>query len=291
MACLRLLMLALPLIPLAFGGAGCAREEPAPAKASAPQRIVSVSPSTTEIVFALGLGDRLVGVSTADDYPPQVKDIPKVGDFGAPNMELLIGLKPDLLLATQLMKPGGEEALARQGIKVFLANQSSFDGMLDAILKLGEITGAQERAQQLVAEMRRRMTAVEQSVANIPADKRPRVFIEVQPDPIYTAGKGSFFDELVARAGGVNVAASIDQPFAQVSGEFVVQQDPDVILVCYMTADVKPAADIGKRIGWSQVKAVRDGRIISDIHPDLLCRPGPRLIDGLEKLHAELYAH
>ncbi len=273
-----------------FGGCGREKTTPPPSpKSTAPQRIVSVSPNTTEILFALGLGERLVGVSTADDYPPEVKNIEKVGDFGAPNMELLVDLKPDLLVATQLMKPGLAEQIEKSGIKVFLAGQNSFDGMFDSILKLGEITGAQERAKQLVDQMRQRMAVIDRKIAGIPAEKRPRVFIEIEPGPLYTAGKGSFSDELVTRAGGVNIAASMSQPFAQVSGEFVVQQDPDVILVCHPTAEKNAANEIAQRIGWSQMKAVKGGRIIADINPDLLCRPGPRLIDGVEKLHAELY--
>jgi len=271
--------------------AGCQREEPAPkpVKATVPHRIVSVSPSTTEILFAFGLGDRLVGVSTADDYPPQAKNIQKVGDFGAPNMELLIELKPDWVVSTVFLKPGLAEELENRRIRVFLTNQNSFEGLFGDIAKLGEIVGAPENARALVADMRRRMEAVGEKVAGIPADKRPKVFIEIQPDPIYTAGKGSFFDELVTRAGGINVAASLDQQFAQVSGEFVVKQNPDVILVCYPTRDKNAAAEISKRIGWSQVKAVKERRIIADIDPDVLCRPGPRLIEGLEQLHAELY--
>jgi iron complex transport system substrate-binding protein len=137
--------------------------------------------------------------------------------------------------------------------------------------------------------MRRRMAAIEQRAAKVPADQRPRVFIEIASDPLYTAGKGSFLDELVTKAGGINIASTLNQPFAQINGEFVIQQNPDVILICYMGVVEDPAGEIAKRMGWSRMKAVREGRIIADIHPDLLCRPGPRLMDGLEKLHSRLY--
>jgi iron complex transport system substrate-binding protein len=178
--------------------------------------------------------------------------------------------------------------LERRGVKTYVTEQRSFDDLLASITALGELTGAQDRARQVVAGLRARMDRVAAEVAKTPVEKRPKVFIEIAADPIFTAGKGSYLDELVTKAGGVN-AVKLDQQFAQIGSETVVQQNPDAILVCYMSVVENPAKAISQRLGWATVKAVKEGRIIADIHPDLLCRPGPRLVDGLEKVHAALY--
>lgn len=270
--------------------AGCSRKQPsAPAAPRPAQRIVSCSPSTTEILFALGAGDKLIAVSTADDYPPEAKTISPVGDFAMPNLELLLQLKPDLVVSTYLVKPALAQELEKRGIRVYLAPQSSFADLFAAIRELGELAGAEQRAAELVADMRRRIAEVERQAEKVAPADRPRVFIEISADPLYTAGGGSFLDELVTRAGGANIAATLKQPFAQINSEFVIRQDPDAILVCYMTSRPDAAEQIGKRIGWSQMKAVKHSRIIADIHSDLLCRPGPRLVAGLEQLHRRLY--
>jgi len=278
---------------LAFvaAAAGCGGKPTAP-HAGAPEpparRIVSVSPSATEILFALGVGDRIVGVSTADTYPPEARRIVRVGDFGRPNLERLLRLKPDLVVYTELLKPGLEEEMKRRGLRVLQTRQGSFRDILEAVLSLGRATGTEERARALVAEYRARLKAVEERTAAVPAAQRPKVFIEVTPRPLYTAGGGSYLDEMVTKAGGVNIAHRFNRPFLKVSSEFVVQANPDVILVAYMQKRSRVAAEIAARIGWGQIAAVRTGRIITDIHPDLLCRPGPRLFDGLEALQRRL---
>jgi len=274
-----------------LAAAGCGGKPSAPeGAASEPpaRRIVSVSPSATEILFALGVGDRIVGVSTADTYPPEVRRIVRVGDFGRPNLERLLRLKPDLVVYTELLKPGLEDEMRRRGLRVLQTRQGSFRDILEAVLSLGRATGTEERAQALVAEYRARLKAVEERTAAVPAARRPRVFIEVTPRPLYTAGGGSYLDEMVTKAGGVNVAHRFNRPFLKISSEFVVQANPDVILVAYMQKRSRVAAEIAARIGWGQITAVRTGRVITDIHPDLLCRPGPRLFDGLEALQRRL---
>ena len=270
---------------------GCEREAPQKTGTTEKftQSIVSCSPSTTEILFALGVGDRIVAVSTADDYPAAVKDVRKVGGFADPNVEVLIGIRPDLVVSTPFRVPTVADDLRARGMKVLVSEQMSFQDVFDTILKLGEATGAQARGSELIAQLKARVAAVQARAAKVPPDKRLKVFIEISSAPLYTAGRGSFMDEVVTLAGGVNIASGIERPFAKVSDEFVIQQNPDVILIGYMAEDKNVRKEISSRIGWPQVKAVVSGRIIDDIHPDLLCRPGPRLVDGLEALERKLY--
>jgi iron complex transport system substrate-binding protein len=270
----------------AFG----ATDDAKPDQKRVAQRIVSCAPSTTEILFVLGAQGKLVGVSTACDYPPEAKTITKIGDMANPNLEKVLGLKPDLVVSTPFMSPTVADALRKQGVDVYVSDQNNFADLFASITRIGELSGAEKRAAQLTGDLRRRMEAVETKIAGIPGARRPKVFIQVASDPLYTAGKGSFVDELVTRAGGGNVAAGVKTPYAQVTSEFVVQQDPDFILACDMVALKDAIKQISGRLGWSNIKAVKQNHIITSIDADLLIRPGPRLMDGLEKLYDALHA-
>ena len=275
---------------LLLGLCGCGGQEGPPAAPRAPaRRIVSVAPSATEILFALGAGDRVVGVTTADTYPPEVERIEKVGSFGKPAMETLLRLKPDLVVYTDLLKPGLAGEIERRGIRTLQTRQGSLDDVLRAITTLGEATGTPGRGRRLAADLRARMTAVERRTDAIPAERRPRVFIEITATPLYTAGGGSYLDEMVTKAGCINIAGDRPDPFLRVSSEFVVRANPDVILVAYMQRQEGVVEEISHRIGWADLAAVREQRVITDIHSDLLCRPGPRLFDGLEALQRRLH--
>lgn len=279
------LFIALVLIP------GCGRDEPDPASsdADAPPRVVSLTPSTTEILFAIGAGDLVVGVSTACDQPPQVKDIRKVGDLADADMETLLALRPDLVVSTPLMIPELEERMRRRGMDVYIAPQDTLEDVLESIEEIGRLTGREENAQALVEDLRDRIEAVRARAEAVPREDRPTVYIEIGYGPIYTVGRNNFLHEMVTIAGGINMTGDIEQPFAQIASEVVVTRDPDVILLGYMTLIEEAEKGVYGRIGWSRIKAVRNDRIIADIHPDLMFRPGPRLIDGLEMIHERLY--
>ena len=289
-------MLPRPLLILAailvLASGSCSRRTPAAAEdASVPRRIISLAPNTTEILFALGVGDRIVGVSSADDYPSQVSELPKVGIINSPEFETIVSLRPDLIVATGIQPAAKEELIRKAGLRLVIVPQETLADVYTAIRTLGNAVGHADHATRLIASLRARERAVVARTERIPVAERPKIFVMLGQQPVYTAGPGSFVADLVHAAGGRLVTASLDKPFTTVTGEFVIEADPDVILVGHEHPEdaAEVVAEISSRLGWANVAAVRQGRIIADMDPDILWRPGPRLIDGLEQLAARLH--
>jgi len=253
-------------------------------------RIVSLAPNVTEILFALGLGDNIIGATDACDYPSVAKSIPKVSSFGAPNVEVLLALAPDLVISSGLEKPEVLAILRQANIRVVNVQprgfMASFPELFDAIGAIGEATQRTAEAQAVVARMQTELAAVAARTSEIEQSQRPRVFVEIDQTPLMTAGAGSFLDDLIVRAGGRNVAHEIDAAYPCIDPEQVILWNPDVILVAHSNAPGEAAKRLAEHIGWSQMAAVQQRRIIDDINPDLLFRPGPRLVEGV-KLWAE----
>lgn len=252
-------------------------------------RIVSVTPATTEIACALGLENELVGVSTFCDYPPSVKKKEKIGSFSDPNIEKIIMLKPDAVLATGLEQAQAVEKMKKLGLNVITVEPGDFEGLFRSVTEIGKACGKEKRAYELVHDMRRALDSLGASISGIDVSSRPKVYFEIWNDPVMTAGRGSFIDEMISAAGGVNIAKDTGRPFSQFSAELVVERDPDVIILGYMAGGRSAAASIGKRAGWSGIKAVKSGRVYDDIDPDTLFRPGPRLIEGVRALNDRFY--
>jgi iron complex transport system substrate-binding protein len=283
----RLVLLALAVA----AAAACGPRHAPPAEGKL--RIVSLAPNVTEILFALGLGDHIIGVTDACDYPPAVKLIPPVSGFGTPNAENLLALKPDLIISSGLEKPELLGILQQAGIRLVNVQphgfMADFPELFDAIRAIGEATGRTAEARALVDQMQAELDAVAAHVAAIKESRRPRVFVEIEESPLMTAGRGSFLDDLIARAGGRNVAHEIKTAFPRINPEQVVAWNPDVILVAHGNAPGEAAKRLAGHIGWSQVAAVRQRQIIDDINPDLLFRPGPRIVDGVKQLAERLH--
>ena len=249
-------------------------------------RYVSLAPSTTEILFALGVGEELVGVSTYCDYPPEAHSKPTVGDFSQPNMEKIASLKPDRVFCTGLEQSPTIDSLKKLGMPVCVSNPMNLTELYDSIREIGALVNRPEKARELVDSMRR---GVEECRAKaLRAGKRPKVFFEVWSNPLMTAGKGSFIDELIGIAGGINVCHETLRPYCRVSEETVIHNDPDVIVLLCMV-DANPVERLRKRLGWENISAVRNKRVYNDIDRDTLARPGPRLVDGLRELQKRLY--
>lgn len=253
-----------------------------------PRRIVTFAPSNTEIVFALGLGDRLVGVSGPfDDYPPEARTIEHVGgagEFGVdPNVEKVVSLRPDLMLTIA----GGEHwkgRLRELGVPVFTIDARDLDDLLHDILTVGRLTGALPRAEALVDRMRARAEAVAAAVRREPPVS---CFFEVSPPPtLFTVGPGSFIFDLLRRAGCDPVTRGAKSPYPEWSVEHVVEADPQVYLVS-SEAGVSVEAVAG-RPGFEALTAVRTGRVYL-VESDLVSRPGPRVVEGLEALARALH--
>jgi iron complex transport system substrate-binding protein len=248
-----------------------------------PTRIVSIAPSNTEILFALGLEERIVGVDSYSDYPPEATQMPQVGTYLEPDLERVVAAEPDLILATEAHVGTVLPELDALGLPTIVIEPTDLDEVFSGMLLAGTITGVSPRAQQVVCELQARVDAVADAVAGAP---RLRVFFELSPD-LYTAGPGSFVDDLISRAGGVNVAAGAAELWPQLSAEAVVSADPEVILLADHEAGIT-AEQVAARPGWQQVSAVQQGRIVS-LDADLVARPGPRVVDGLEAIAAALH--
>ncbi|OQW94426.1 MAG: hypothetical protein BWK77_09300 [Verrucomicrobia bacterium A1] len=246
-------------------------------------RVVSLSPNLTELVYALGLGDRLVGRSSACDFPAEAKTVPVVGDFGRPNWEALQALNPDLVIATSVEKPALLKRLESVGIRHLLLPCEGWGQLLDAARTVSQAVGAPDAGERWVRDMDARRDALEaRTKAWLASRSRIRVYTEVWGDPITTVGGNSFLGDIVTLAGGENIATRFKMPYVHVSSEWVIGENPEVILRAYMLPGVSTLADVGKRPGWGAIRAVQTGAICTNIPPDWLLRPGPRLLDGAE---------
>jgi iron complex transport system substrate-binding protein len=248
-------------------------------------RIVSLAPSVTEILYALHAERSLVGVTDQCNYPPPARLIEHVGRFGAPNVEKLLALRPDVAIAAGFERAEMADVLRQSQIRVLDVRVDNFAELFEAIRQIGKVAQAGEQAQRLVARMQAGLQAIEARTA---ATGRPKVFVEIADHPLMTAGASSFIDDLIARAGGINVAHGITAAYPKINPEKVVEWNPDVIL---LTAMDRPgtAAQLSARIGWADITAVKRGHVVDDIHPDLLFRPGPRLLDGVRALAERLH--
>jgi iron complex transport system substrate-binding protein len=260
-----------------------------------PQRIVSHVPSITETLFALGLGDRVVGVSDYCDYPEEAKLKPSVGAYYNPNIETIVAQAPDLVLTdgeglTEDIIP----QLENLGITCVVINPKSIDGILKDIELLGKITGMEKEARVLVSEMSSRFAQVASQAQVAPKVRVFYVFDATDLNNPWTAGPGSFVDALITMAGGENIAAQAQGAWVQLSIEQLVSSDPEVILIdASMGTAVVLKEELMAHPAWQGITAVKQDRIYT-IDGDLVNRSGPRIIQGLEEIakaiHPELFA-
>ena len=233
-------------------------------------RIVSLSPAMTEILFSIGAGDQIVGVTTFCDFPEHAKRLPKVGDFSHPSIERIIGLKPDLVIINLPEQGRIKKELDKLGIKTFVSSPASLFELYSELSVLGAELGRQKAADSLISYMKQNLQAVT-------PDRRPRVYVEISPRPLVTIGCNSFLNDLIHDAGGINIFEDLGKDYPVISQEAVIARDPDIIIVLH------PEGVTG-RIGWQNVRAIKNGRVYEDLNADHLMRPGPRLILGFKRL-------
>jgi iron complex transport system substrate-binding protein len=262
--------------------AASACASPAPAHDDTPHRIVSLMPSLTEDLFAIGAGPEVVGVSTYTDYPRAAAGLPVVADFASADAEKIVALRPDVVVGISTQTAAAAD-VRRAGIRTVLLNDDGFDDIFRDVESLGLMTGRLDAARALTDRLRARTTALLRTVAKRTAP--PRVFVVLGVAPIYTVGDASFVGKLIALAGGEN-AAHIPEAYGSYSAEALLAAQPDV-LVADPTVQLQSVLD---RPPWNALRAVREHRIAFLPDPAILERPGPRYNDGLAWLIAILNA-
>ena len=243
-----------------------------------PQRIVSLAPSVTETLFALGVGDRVVGVTRYCDYPAAARSRTKVGGYTNPNLELILTLNPDLVIvSTGKSSPLLPERLSELGLPVFTVAPDSLTDTFATIGLLGEVTGVPEAGRSLAAELENVVFNIKAAVKD---RKPPGVLLCIMVRPLRLAGPGTLGDDLIRAAGGINLVPPGSEPYPSWGMEKLLRVNPEVIIVSPHPSDPDPAAYFS---AWSGLRAVREKRVVS-IEPDWLHRPGPRLRRGLTAL-------
>jgi len=261
--------------------------------AANPQRIVSLAPSNTEIVYALGLADRLVGVTDYDNYPPGVKEKPSIGGFSTPNIEQVVAKNPDLVLATSIHQSKIIPQLEARGLTVLGLNPKTVEQVLDAITMVGKVTGADKAAASLTAAMRQRVKAVTDKTAGLTDSQRPRVFYAVWTDPLMVAGAGTLHDQLISLGGGINIGHDLTG-YADISLETVLAVNPQVMLagVGMGAGEDLPYRYLTTEPRLAGTDARKNNRVYA-INTDLVGRAGPRIVEALEQfataIHPELF--
>ncbi len=242
-------------------------------------RVISLAPSITEMAFAAGAGDRLIGVTSYCNFPAEAEKIQKVGDTLTPNIESIVALRPQLVLvSTASQLEAFASLLERQQISVYVLDVKKVDDVPDRLRRLGRIFWTNEPAEEAAKNFELRQKAVESKIAQA---ERPKVFLQISNEPLFTIGNESFMTELVERAGGISLTKDISGGYPKISKETALAMDPDVIILSDSEDNREP------NIVFNNSKAVKNGRVYK-IDADILSRPGPRLADALEQISGHL---
>ncbi|MFA4836427.1 MAG: cobalamin-binding protein [Dehalococcoidia bacterium] len=281
------LVIALALVPLS----SCSETSDEGDKI--PQRIVSLAPSNTEILFALGLGDQVVGVTDYCDFPPEAKLKEKIGGFSEVNLEKVLSLSPDLVLAADIHTKTIVPELENRGLKVIVLNPKTIDELLANITQVGALTGKEAESAKLVADMKGRIEAVTDKVSSLSNEDKPGVFFITWHDPPWTVGSGNIINELIEKAGGTNIFADLEGNKSVIL-ETIIARNPQVML-----ASTGHGEGGKNTLKWAQTEDrlrgtdARKNNRAFEINADLVNRSGPRIVDGLESMarciHPEIF--
>ncbi len=250
-------------------------------------RVVSLAPNLTENIFAVGAGDRLIGVTTFCNYPEEAKVIAKVGDTMTPNIETIIALKPDVVfVSTASQIEAFTRTLEQQGIVVFVSNPKSLEDIYQSLIQLGDVFGTRDQAVALVSKLDGRVSMMSHLISFVEPRAElkviPKVFVQISKEPLFTIGKDSFLTQVIKSAYGESVTANVESAYPKLSKETASTLNPEVIILSE-SDDNKEAND-----AFKNSPAVKNGRVYK-INADLLSRPGPRLVDALEQIARDLH--
>ncbi len=251
---------------------------------SRPERLVSLAPGITEILFFLGAGQRLVGVTNQCDWPARAGSIQKIGDFSNPSLERIIALSPDLVLTTSHEQARWIETISSLGIPIYTVYPSDCADLVSSMQRLLELLGDTAAGRDSIRTFSENLRTLDESQRGTD-DSKPRVFIEISSSPLMTAGEASFVSDLITRAGGSNIAVNLERDYSIINPERVILDNPEVIFIFH---GLTTAHDLSLRIGWQDIEAVKNGRVFDDVDPDLVLRPGPRVLQGIERIRERL---
>ncbi|MHA6252602.1 ABC transporter substrate-binding protein [Oceanobacillus sp. CAU 1775] len=254
-----------------------------------PERIVSVSTSDTEILFALGLDERIYGVSDFDNFPEAANDKPKMGGVVEPNIEAILAQEPDLIVTGTSISPDVVEKIRELDLIIYQSDAKNTEEILASILEMGKITNKQSEAEALVADMKEKIESIKEKVAEIPEEEKKSVYIEYNPG--WTVGAGEYMTELIEMAGGINIAAD-ESGWIQVNEEKIIQDDPEVILHAANLVDHDTGMELSElikeRSGWEKITAIQEDRLVP-IDEDIMSRNGPRIVELLQIIAEGIY--
>ena len=246
-----------------------------------PKRIISLAPNITEILFDLGLDEEVVGVSIHCDFPEKAKTRPRVGSYISLDYEKIISLKPDLIIATGAGNTREMvERLEKLGFPAYVIFPKDLEGILLSIDHIGQVVDRKAEALRIIQDMKRRKAKIINLMKNVP---RTKVFLQIGEAPMVTVGKGSFADDLIRLAGGENVAGEEKKMYPRFGMEEILKRAPEVIIITSMNTSANYEKVLQDWSRWKTLPAVKNGRIHL-INSDLIDRPSPRIIDGLEEM-------
>jgi iron complex transport system substrate-binding protein len=252
-----------------------------------PQRIVSMSPGVTEIMFFLGEQHRLVGRTDHCNFPAEAADIPSIGGFGQPSVERIVALRPDLILTTNSSAHPSFAKLQSLNMNVRNIETQSLDDVFAMILEIGKMLDVETKAKKRVDALRAQVNAVRARHKN--ETHALRTYVEIDYSPIFTVGSEGFLNDMLDILGAENIFHDINQGYPQVGAEAVILRDPEIIFLGHGTYGGNALEKVRARTGWSGIAAVRKGRVYGDLNPDLYHRPSPRLVDGLLEMEKRIY--
>ncbi|MDD3840663.1 MAG: ABC transporter substrate-binding protein [Clostridia bacterium] len=248
-----------------------------------PEKIVSLSPANTEILFDLGLDDKIVGVTEYCDYPEEAKNKQKVGDFDGPNIEVITSIMPDLVVAGGYMHEDAISQLKDLGIVVISSEANDFNDIYNSIEMIGKATATEDRAEQIVAQMKSKVDEIKNRVKD---KKKPKVFFIVEyGTDLWTVSKGSFMHDAIEICGGINIAQDGETPWCKYSMEKVVEKNPDAIFITKHVGDIE---QIKKDDVLKNTDAMKNQKLFV-IDDNIIVRGTPRIVEGLEVMYECLY--
>lgn len=269
---------------LTFSGCGDVDSPSPDAVSDGEPRVISLAPNLTEMIVALGAGDQLVGRSSACDFPAAaLKNVPIVGGFGEPSVEALLAQRPTLIVDVALADRSLQTRMRQAGLRREHIPCHRLDDIPAALRTLGELLQREQAAHDLARTFEEDLDRLRRRSERLPDAGRPLVFAELWAEPLMTVGRGSFISECIRLAGGRNLGDENDTEYYYLSQEHVVERNPDVILLLYMTKN-QPVERVAARIGWESINAVRQRRVHGDLNPDLIMRPGLRIMRGIDQL-------